>query len=402
MKDFLIQKHNVAVSAYITDLSPAAITTNGALTIIDNSNPSQPISGLTPNSRSIFLDNIFLASGYGFISYNQFETASYIINSYSNAYEYILNELTALHTQSFNIEYSYQGTENSLDKEYNSYGWLKQYKKLSVERTNETTHTIKLEAVTSKYIDDISIDVIGVNENNYADVSQEVELLIKFHKDDNITPNSKYLENAPNVYLNNTAISFDIDNENDSSLIVANVNMSAPNTYDNKDLVISCKRNNELVYEHNFGTIKWRYKIIPFNTSNVNVLLSNLDLIKLLDTCKFSDTDFDITKILTDSNKSKFSSIINNYNDYAVYIDNDTEIEFTGEGYIVDNLHCFSYDYFIIKSDIVKFDFLFNGIKNNNWSFIEFSINGNDKYRLYQSPQKYIGTHTWTFNYRNE
>ena len=103
MKNFLANKHNVAVSAYITDLNPSQITTNGALTIIDNSDPQNHIQGLVPNSYSIFLDKLFLATGYGFSSYYNFERASYVVSTYANAYSYILHTLDELSKKTFNL-----------------------------------------------------------------------------------------------------------------------------------------------------------------------------------------------------------------------------------------------------------------------------------------------------------
>ena len=145
MKNFLANKHNIAVSAYITDKNPSSITTNGALTIIDNSDPDQHIEGLVPNSYSIFLDNLFLASGYGFSSYNQFSDATYITNTYEGVISYIENEIDELRQKTFNLEYSY--SENKIDKIYNTYGWLKEYKEINIDRTNTYTYTISLNTI---------------------------------------------------------------------------------------------------------------------------------------------------------------------------------------------------------------------------------------------------------------
>jgi len=418
MKNFLANKNNVAVSAYITDLNPTQITTNGALTIIDNSDPNQHIQGLVPNSYNIFLDNLFLASGYGFSSYNHFNKATYLINTYNNVVSYIENEINDLRNNTFNIEFSYTTSENKIDKVYNSYGWLKEYKEIKVERTNSNSYTISLNTVNTPYISNVKLEIIGgkdingenINNStdliyNYFNINNSAEVKLSFIKN-NILEKSKFGDTAPTIYFNDEVIDFS-DNlvQDDNNLIYIIRNFEAPLTNQTKDLTFVCKHGEDIIYSYTFvDAIKWRYTILPFNTEKVNALTQiNLTDVSGFDNHDFSDESFNNS--LNTSGNTVLDSIklfIDNNESNMMYLDDNTEIEYLGIGYKMqsDNeyINYFTHDYVLVKYNSIKMDFYFNGIKNNNWNYIEFNHN-NLVYRLYQSPKRYIGKHTWNIRY---
>lgn len=413
MKDFLVRKNNVAVSAYITDLNPSQITTNGALTIIDNSDPSNNIVGLPPNTYSLFLDNLFLASGYGFSSYNEYNKASYIVSTYSGVYSYIINELDKLNNDSIVIKYSY--TDNKIDKDYTTYGWLKRYKTLDITKLSNTSYEFKLTNHDNLgFINDIQLYSYsnGKQIENYANVGDTVQIYLNLYKSTRTRQkDNDIIAYAPNIKFNGETIDLsDVSNVTnaDSYFYITRTVDNIDNTNNiiyNKDFELVCSRNNEIVYHHIFkNAIKWRYKILPFNTSVLNLLFTTgnvnySDLLKSLDSYKLSDINFNIMYI-----NDGLNSLMNNideFEDKMIYIDDDCNIEFEGYMYRNGDLYSSSYDYFIIEAGIYDFDFYFNDIKNNNWNYITFTHN-DKSYRLYQSPQKYIGKHIWKIKYKYE
>ena len=442
MRDFLANKHNVAVSAYITDKIPSAIQTNGALTIIDNTDPNNGnITGLVPNTHNIFLDNTFLAAGYGFSSYNQSYIASYIVNTNEGAIYWLVNEIDKIHNQEFNLKYSYANSENKIDKVYNSYGWLKEYKKIDVINSSEdNTSTIKLSTVKTNYINDIQLKIIGGKNlygespttgivtrdlnYNYFDIGDTAQIEIDFIKGGNEGGgDDSFKETAPSIYLSgeegNITLEYTNSDNNISYFYIGRnygPNQSAPNTYgsryDNKDISIICKRHDDIVYSYTFiKALKWRHKILPFNTELISLFdysdtitgNSNISLIYALDNSIFTNSlVINANQLDWYSNLSIFNSFIkNNIND-AMFLDDETNIEYSGLGYKYNNIIYYAHDYFIIESGIDHLDFYFNGIKTNNWNYIEFTDNDGKSYRLYQSAQRYVGKHTWTIKYRDE
>lgn len=430
MKIFLANKNNVAVSAYITDKAPSAITTNGAITIIDNSDPSQNIDGLVPNSYSIFLDNLFLASGYGFSSYGQFDKASYVVNTYANAYSYILKELDKLHEQSFVLKYSYETSENKIDKIYNTYGWLKEYKQINVEKskTDNNTYIISLDTVSTSYISDIYLEIIGGKnlnmENssntrdlsfNYFPVGVNAQVNINFVKDSNYGGDLiLFHETAPEIHLNVTGEDDEqinlnaggnaITNDSNKLYISRNYKM---NEFGNKDLSFVFKRHDDIIYNYTFkDLLKWRYKILPFNTNTINILQSlGVDFVYLLDNYPFTNTSLDINELneLKAGSSDAFFRFVDANLNNAIFLDDEMPIEFLGLGYNSGNTIYYMHDYLIVESGIVNFDFYFNNIKNNHWNYLEFNLNNSSKtYRIYQSPNRYIGKHTWVIKYNYE
>lgn len=432
MKDFLKNKHNVVVSTYITDKNPSSITTNGALTIIDNSDPDNNIQGLVPNSYSIFLDKLFLASGYGFSSYNQFETALYVISSYDSAYSYVLNKFNEINDKTFDLEYSYQDLENKFDKVYNTYGWLKEYKKINVIRKNANSYIISLTKVENNYINNTGLEIIGgeniygqkytktgnlLNDKennlkyNYFDLSYSAEIKFWF-KRNNSNNKLEVINNAPQLYINNELIDFEDTNDGNDDISYIIRNLESPQTYKTQDITFICKRDDNIIYSYTFtNAIKWRYKILPFNTNTNNALKQlQLTTILALDNYNFNNTGFDSS--IDDGNfiLEDISSFIQNSLDNMIYLDDNTEIEFSGIGYQYDitndenkqTINYFPYDYILVQYNTIKNDFYFNGIKNNSWNYIEFDYGQLGTYRLYQSPQRYIGKHTWTIKYNYE
>jgi len=399
MKNFLIRKNNVAVSAYITD-DLSQITTNGALTIVDNSDPSNNIKGLPPNSYCLFLDNQFLASGYGFSSYLDYYRGSYIANSYEGMCSYIINELDKLHNHSIDVDYTYN--DKKIDIEYTTYGWIKSYKTLEISKESNTL--FKFELIDHKelgYINNISF-YTSYNQG-FVPVDTNTQIYLNLYK--NVTnKDSEIISYAPTIKFNNEPIDLNdvnsVKNKDTYFCITRDINYTN-NVYD-KNFELICTRNNEVVYHYIFENgVKWRHKILPFNTKDFNLLYNDDYFILLhnLNTYRFSDIRFgDISQGITNTLKNFIRDNINNF----VFLDDTNTIEYEGIEYTFgSDTYNSSYDYFIVEAGTYDFDFYFNDIKNNNWNYITFEYNNKD-YRLYQSPQKYIGKHNWKIKYNHE
>jgi len=385
MKDFLRQKHNVEVSAYITDLNPSQITTNGAFTIIDNSDPSNNIDGLPTNSYCLFLDDQFLASGYGFSSFSYYEKSTYIASTFSGIYSYIINELDNLHNNTITLNYSYN-SYNIIDKEYSTYGWVKRYKKLEIERVDNTKYDVKLTTVDCPYVNNIILNcninseddectyIAPIDSNSISSVSVKLKLHKSAGNGDITALAPEIIFNGEPIDLNNTEIIRNIERQNQ--------------TIFNKDLELICKRDNDVVYSYTFkNAIKWRYRMLPLNLeSNVDDNIKNN--LRNLNNHRFSDISD------SESVKSSVSYFITKFKNDFIYLDDTNDIEFNGIQYQYNNLIESSYDYIIIEGENHDVDFYLNNIKTNNWSHILISDN-NKNYIIYQSPQKYIGVHTW-------
>lgn len=415
MKDFLSNKNNTEFSTYITDINPNQITTNGALTIVDNNLPNN-ISGLVPNTNNIFLDNIFLASGHGFSTYNDYEKASYLITTYNDSYRYLLDQIENFEQSSFSLKYTYDDTENILDKNYNTYGFITSYKYIDVFKdiSNENSYIINLSEYNTKYIDNIQFKLIerdnGNNNftfktDNFIEIGKTANLVYIFTKYQNNGSINDIIKTSPDIYVNDNEVNFNDSITNENGLILRY--SLQHNEYYNEDINLICKRNENIIYSYNYKNfIKWRYKILAFNTKILNILLSNVNISDIynIDKFNFDDDEFSLQYLQStypNSLNAFISFIIDNFDDYSVYLDDETEIEFVGNGYYNNDEWLYMHDYIVIKSNTNNLDFYFNDIKNNGWK--QLTINtGTQIYKIFQSPQRYMGNHTWKIKYKNE
>lgn len=430
MKDFFINKHNTNFSTYITDISPNLITTNGALTIIDNNYPNI-IDGLVPNTNNIFLDNIFIAGGYGFASIEDYKNASYLITTYNNSYIYLLNEINKINNLKFNLDYTYENTENILDKKYNKYGCITSYKYLSIynSENNDNTYIISLNEKETRYIDNIDFKIIEneedenniiFNDNNYVEIGKTTTLCYLFTRYNNNGNIDELEKSSSDIYINDYKINLSEDfYDNENNLCLYNNDLIYKSSlrfdkYHNENINLVCKRDSEIVYSYVFENfLKWRYTALPFNTKKLSILINNsfnensnqLKDIYIFDRYNFNDINFDENS--TEMNyaiNTVFNFVDNNYDNMSIFLDDETDIEFLGDGYVYDDDIVYMHDYIVVRletNNYPYFDFYLNNILNNGWNDLLINYN-NVQYKIFQSPQKYIGKHTWTIRYRND
>ena len=417
MKDFLLNKNQSNFSAYISDLNPTLITTNGALTIIDNSDPNHHIEGLVHNSYNIFLDNLFLASGYGFASYTDFSNAAYLVNTYSDSYRYILDQIENFKESTFDLKYSYNETENELANIYNTYGCLTSYKYITIEKNNSllNSYIINLNEYNTKYIDNIQFKLIDHEDDqgniifkndSFVEVGDSVILCYIFSKYNQNGTLNEIIETSPQFVVNNELVDLSNGETNDNNEIIIRSSLQKFR-YHNEDINLICKRDNNIIYSYTYKNfIKWRYRIFAFNTPLLSILLNDIQLKNIynIDKYNFDDSDFNIN-----SNNSDFIQaygafidfIVTNFDNYSIFLDDQTNIEFLGDGYLYNDEWIYMHDYIVIQQNIDNIDFYFNNIMNNGWKRITIESNGKI-YKIFQSPQRYMGKHTWNIRYRNE
>ena len=426
MKDFFINKHNTNFSTYITDISPNLNTTNGALTIVDNNYPNI-IDGLVPNTNNIFLDNIFIAGGYGFASIEDYNKASYLITTYNDSYIYLLNEINKINNLRFNLEYTYETSENILDKKYNKYGFITSYKYLDVYNNDNNTYTISLKEKDTKYIDNIDFKIIKsedeqnnitFSDTNFIEIGQTTTLCYLFTRFNNNGNIDDLNQSTGDIYINDYKIDllndfYNIENElnvyNNDLIYKSSLRFDK---YHNEDINLVCKRNDEIVYSYTYKNfLKWRYTALPFNTKKLSILINTLSensqnmlrSIYVFDRYNFNDINFDENSVeINNAIADIFEFVENNYDNMSIFLDDETNIEFLGDGYIYNDDSVYMHDYIVVRletSNYPEFDFYLNNILNNGWNSLLINY-GNVQYKIFQSPQKYIGKHTWTIKYR--
>ena len=373
--------------------------TNGALTII-NSDESN-------NRLELYIDNEFIASGFGFPDKASYIAASTYINNLGANVEDINDKIDPFQESigklmNSSLEYTYQ--DNIINAEYNNYGMILSYNyfELNYNKSNDVvSYTLQnIKKTNHNYIKDIKVKLHEENEEYYKTDNIPIDVTITFNNStkeglDNYQIKYSYCDTNIISNLEEYDIS-SIDNECSCSLLGINDD----ETIKKEDLTISLlHKYKDSVTDNNYYTIySYVYKDI-FNWKNKLSYSNNTD-----------ETD--------EENISEKYLAVNNYdlNDYNIEIENNDNLLYTNFNYIINNTDFNTfyeydkeiylnfdnqqllYDYIIVDLN-VKIDFYFNGINPNPWIMKEILItkeNESDKrYYIYQSPQRYIGKHTW-------
>jgi len=369
MANNLVNINRKDFSAYVSE-NPYNINTLGALTITYNVNGS---SGLFPSEYGLYVDDTFIASGVGFK--DKLEYISYMndINTLKTNVEH-LNELLNEENDDTqrDIEIIYDKNEyNVFGNDYNKYGTLTSYNYIDLNNNSPYSYlfTPKHKQLTN-YITDIKL----------SNLSEDVEYNNNFTGKILITLNSgNQLPDDINVYYKY----FDENNEREVQISNTTNNFSISNNeVESKDLYIVIKRNDNVIYEEKFeNVLKWVDKLYISSSINNNLrTLNNYDFYYDYDSNK-TNIDNALRNLINDNIFTK-----------SFLLNEDIELNF-------DNSDLY-YDYVILKNEY-NIDFYYNGIKTNSWDKISFMPNSNQpnvKYFIYQSPQKYLGKHTWIIN----
>ena len=377
---------NITSSTYFQSyISNEISETVGALTIIDNTNNN--ISNL-PDSYSLFIDDTFIATGYGATSYEDFSNMSYVISSYNQVFSYFDDEINKIYDHYVRITYS---NNIVLSKEINEYGFTTSYTVLKVNHTassresNDFTnsYSINQETKACKHLSNVSFEY---DTTNSGETSCAVKLSYNIVSGDEEEINNNIelrLLPAPTELSDNT-IYPTMNFEGNSGNIALNFEISENKIID--DLTLQFVKNNNVIYSYTYkNLLKWptsSYTFPEIATDTANYF-NNLNTFNFRNS-NLSDTE--IQSIIID-----VDHIISNLTSTPIE-EKELVITFTNSSP--------SYDYIVLFKDYTlntNIEFFFNGIRSNNWRCI--SDVENNRY-IWQSPQKYIGTHDWTIKFK--
>ena len=279
------------VTAYVSDKILTANDTpdkKGKLVIVDNTDENNPIIDLI-SKYGLFIDDIFIAGGYGFRTYEDAKNIIDSINGFNVVYENITNSINELNNKKFILEIGEQSTDDTdlspkyLDIQKNKYGYITSYKYLDVEKVettniisniddNEITETITKYIISVKEKSDINYikEIKITSDNDYVEIKENLstgDFNVNVTIDNNFLNNNHNIEynDSLKVYLksskNNTIIiPLDIDPETNEPINDINRTFEKPELSYEDDLILYIKDSNDtIVYSETFkGFLKWK------------------------------------------------------------------------------------------------------------------------------------------------
>ena len=373
--------------------------TNGALTIVNDES----------ENLQLYIDNEFIASGFGFPNSDSYIGMISYISSIGTDVENIKQGLEIFSGKTFSntsLEYTY--TNNIVGQKYNEYGMPYSYNYLDL--------TYNYESDLVSY----SLDMKVQNNHNYI---KSIQLTLDEDKDYYIDEDIKgtldiTFNNTSQEGLGNYKISYtcngntietelqelQIQNGQNGSHSQIDIFIEAPNLIDKKSITVDLlhkynnsgtNNDNYIIYSYIYKDIlSWKDKLIYSSSTNYHSKYSVSNRYNLNDTntSELTDTSSNVYRV--------FSDIINDY------IDNtNNTFEFSYYGYNEDIKLEFEnsealYDYIFTKEELnPDIEFYFNTIKTKPWSQTKITLttvnNSGQIYYIYQSPQKYVGKHNW-------
>lgn len=383
-------------SAYVTNT--VQNDTNGALTIINGDESESRLE--------LYIDNEFIASGFGFPDKSSYTTALAYINNLGANVEDINNKIDPFQESiekmmNSSLEYTYQ--DNIINAEYNNYGMILSYNyfELSYNKSNNVvSYTLQNTKKTNhNYIKDIKVKLSRENTEYYKTDNIPIDVTIIFNnstKEGLENYQIKYSYCGTNI-INNLDEYTISNNEYSNSLLGINND----ETIRKEDLTISLlHKYKDSITDNNYYTIysyiykdifNWKNKLsYSYNADKVNVSAYYLAV---------NNYDLNDYNISIENNAENNNLLYNNFKGIIDNSDFDTFYEYDKEIYLSFDNKQLLYDYIIIDSN-VKIDFYFNGINPNPWIMKKVTITKENEpeknYYIYQSPQRYIGKHTWT------
>ncbi len=378
MNNKLSRLNQVNVSTYLTDLKPGVgeLDTQGALVVLDNTGDSN-IQNLISSYYGFFIDDVFIAGGYGFKSLDEYKNFTKKINKIDDVSSYTYYLANKIDQQEFSFDFTYTGDSNIMSPEYNSYGFICSYKIFKVSYTDNSYILNLSNQVNINYLNKIEIEPLTITDLDFEDTSINSRFEYKVNLNYNNGSVKTNYNDGIKIYTNNELIT-----ESGQTFYI-----SRPSGKYLADINIDIKNSRgETIYTYNIPNIaKWVGKLsynpnkILNNTTNYNVWESSNYI-------NFRDTNFDWNNsdVLVAAQIDTLLDLVDNCKTtvYNFNFEEETEINFSAG----DNP---LYDY-IVTSKPYKIEFFFNGIKSCNWNMKKHE---NDY--IYQSPQKYIGKHTW-------
>jgi len=393
-----------------------SIDTTGSIVIVDNTGDPKIESILS--DYALFIDNVHIASGYGFKSVDDVRNVIDKIREYQENNEIISEKLDELTNKSILIKVGQKEIddvnilENYLSPTYNKYGYITSYKYFTIEQVNDNNNNITNfilylnEQTDISYVDNISLkyanEYIDLPESDEFDVNPfNLKVCIKQHTGTYKLPFNNNLDIIIKSSLNEYVIHTADNNDSSSYEIDYSFNKPINEFRDKLEIIVKYKYNDnndqELDDEEDENQ---DYHTINIDKSFYRHIYK--DILKWMDQFTYgieqslNDINFKDSQLNIAENSYVQEYIFKCFNGENVHFmtidDFDKEIELTFE---TDNNS--SYDYVIFKNDYNtrhKIEFYFNGILSKNWTTEIVNVNGTNYY-IWQSPQIYYGLHTW-------
>lgn len=402
MNNKLYQLNQSYVFAYIKDYAPKSTDDNkGALTIIDNS--ANNIESLI-SKYGLYVDDVFIAGGHGFRTLEDLQQVLDIKDNFDEYKDDVQEDIDKLYDKTVSVVLKgvsnestvNESNENIMASTYNSYGFMTSYKYLKLDgalsdNNIDYTYTLSINTQTDiNYIDNIQITANNIDSKDYVEIDN-IEATnirkykVKFEIHQNSTDNIVEYNDNIKLYIKSLSNQYGPVVLTNSENNTINYEFSKPaNKYDDTLEIWTEINSNILWHDKIENLLKWRDKLLSYPQSN-SVEIADIN------NYNFRNTGFNLKQSENPDAYNVFSSLtqylINGYNCTGFEYNNMFDIVFEG------NQH--NYDFIVFRNNYQDIEFWFNGIRSNNWVSEKITINSIDYY-IWQSPQKYVGRHTWT------
>ena len=378
--------------SYITNSHPELIQTVGAMTIVDNTNNTIPN---LPDAYSLFIDDTFIATGYGATTYEDYSNISYVISSYNQAFSYFDDEINKIYN---NLHITYNNNI-ILNKELNEFNFITSYTVLNMDVRKETiddristTYAFSQETIGCKYLDNVSFEYDDNNSDANTCTIKMSYIMEGSNKNinDNIEMRIIPKYNATSITLGDGENKIYPMIEFSTSSGVATFGFNSPESKIMEDLTFQFAKNNKVIYSYTYkNLLKWPticYAFPPVPNDSDNKYATYLNTLNGFNFRNSNMPEESKTTIMTNTEK-----IMNGLDSQEIEEDELT-VTFINSWASYDYIVLFKK--FTLNSNI---EFYFNGIRSNNWYNISTD---NADYNIWQSPQKYIGSHDWTIKFK--
>ena len=415
---------NTDVSAHIYDHTTINgntnnIDTNGSIVIVDNTGDTKISNFLS--KYALYIDNVFIAGGYGFANLEDVENVLEQISTLGENYSSLSRSVQELlDKQGLILEFSNTGdnidnnNSNIFYPTYNKLGYITSYKYFSVEKdisSNVDKYTLKLNTKSNiTYVDSLNLfyndEYIDMPDND-QDAIEKFKLTLSvshYNTNTKLTYNNDIriiVKSSASEFVIHPGENWDIqtyelefkkpDNKFIDDLEIYTIHgEEIPEIYNAEDYEeygddfeynFNVYNVNEYLYRRTYKNfLKWKDKFYYGTNSDLN-------------SYNFRNTGFEpnnnseIRQFVIDLETDEENSHIKYINEY------DEEINI-----VFDNFEEASYDYLIFKKDydkdLEKIEFYFNGLRSRNW-VKKLIVIDNVNYYIWQSPQQYFGNHIW-------
>lgn len=377
MNNSLQRLNNVPVSSYITSINPitgkSTLNPNGTMIIYDNTGENK--SNIITSDYGFFVDDVFIAGGYGFPTVSSYTG---VMNKLGRI-TYFDEKIPQLEQKIDDIlfEFKWKDDNKLISPQYNTYGFVTSYQYFSLTYTGNSYLFSLNNQPNVTHISNISISKV----NDIPDYEENDAVVLSYSL-------THYSAGVSLDYNNRCKIN--IGGENiDKTLQLGQIKIQRQQGVSEKDIELVIKDNsNNILYSYIYPSLaKWYGNVIPI-PQDTSVDYSSYSLSNYVN---FRDTSFSWTAD-NDTQRDQLTSLKSllggQYQEHE-----PIKFEYNKKFNITFNSgETPLYDYILLNKQY-NAQFWFNGLKADNWMRKQSE---DRQYYIYQSPQQYIGEHTWT------